>query len=50
MDQTNLLKNMKKFNDKSRLKTKEGRDKKRNAFDIVNALYESRQLMLLEME
>ena len=46
MDHTNLLKNMKKFNDKSRLKTKEGRDKKRNAFDIVNALYEGRELTL----
>ena len=30
MDQTNLLKNMVKFSNKSRPKTKEGKDKKEN--------------------
>ena len=44
MDQTNLLENMVKFNNKSRPKTKEGKDKKRNAFDSVSTLYESREL------
>ena len=33
LDQTNLLKEMEKFNDKSRPKTKEGKDKKLNTFD-----------------
>ena len=46
MDQTNLLENMKKFNDKSRRKTKEGKDKKRNTSDSVSALYEGRELTL----
>ena len=53
MDQTNLLENMKQTNDKSRTKTKEGKNKKRNTFDIsalicfyVSALYESRELTL----
>ena len=40
MDQTNLLENMGKINNKSRLKTKEGKDKKQNAF------YEGRELTL----
>ena len=38
MDQTNLLDNIKKFNDRSRPKTKDGKDKKRNTFDSVSAL------------
>ena len=46
MDQTNLLENMKKINDKPRPKTKEGKDKKRNTFDSVSALYEGRKLTL----
>ena len=46
MDQTNLLENIIKFNNKSRPKTKEGKDKKRNAFDSVSALYEFRELTL----
>ena len=37
---------MKTFNDKSRAKTKEGKDKKWNTFDILNALYEGRKLTL----
>ena len=39
MDKTNLLENIIKFNNKSTLKTKEGKDKKRNTFDSVTALY-----------
>ena len=39
MDQSNLLDNMVKFNNKSKPKTKEGKAKKQNAFDSVNALY-----------
>ena len=41
MNQTNLLDNMKKINDRSRPKTKEKvRINKRNTFDSVSALYE----------
>ena len=43
MDQTNLLKNMAKFNNKSRPRSK---TKKENTFDSVNALYEGRELTL----
>ena len=46
MDQTNLLKNMGKFNNKSRPKTKEGKAKKQNTLNSVNALYECRELTL----
>ena len=46
MDQTNLLENIIKLNNKSRPKTKEGKDKKRNTFDSINALYEGRELTL----
>ena len=41
MDGTNLLEFMVKFNNKSRPKTKEGKDKKRNTFDSVSALYDT---------
>ena len=43
MDQSNLLRNLVKFNN-IRPKNKEGKAKKMNAFDSVNALYESREL------
>ena len=46
MDRTNLLGNMVKFNNKSRPKTKEGKDKKSNTFASVSALYEGRELTL----
>ena len=46
MDQTNLLENMEKFNDKSRPKTNKDKDKKLNTFDSVSALYEGRELPL----
>ena len=39
MDQSNLLKDMVEFNDKSRPRKKED-EGKRNIFDSVNALYE----------
>ena len=40
MDQTSLLKNRKEFCEKSKPRTKKNRDKERNAFDSINALYE----------
>ena len=40
MNQTNLLVNMVKCHNKSKPKTEEGKDKKRNTFDSVNVLYE----------
>ena len=43
MDQINLLENMVKFNNKSRPKTKEGKDEKRNTFDSVGSLNEGRE-------
>ena len=46
MDQANLLENMIKLNNKSRPKTKEGKDKKGNTFDSVSALHEGRELTL----
>ena len=45
MHQTNLLENMVNFNNKSRPKYKEGQAKK-NTFDSVSSLYESRELTL----
>ena len=44
MDQTNLLENMKKLNEKSR--PKNGKDKNQNTFDSVSALYEGLELTL----
>ena len=46
MNQTNLLENMKKFNNKSRPKTEEGKYKKRHTFDSESAPYEGRELTL----
>ena len=46
MDQTNLLEKIIKFNNKHRPKTKEGKDKKQNAFDSISAFYEGRELTL----
>ena len=46
MDQTNLLENMVKFNNKSKLKTKEGKVKKQNTFHSVNDRYEGQELTL----
>ena len=40
MDQTNLLKNCEEFSVKSRLRTIEDRNKKRNTFESANALDE----------
>ena len=46
MNQTNRLENMIKVKNKSKPNTIEGKDKKRNTFDSVNALYEGRELTL----
>ena len=46
MDQTNLLENMVKFNNQSRPKTKEGKDKKQDTFYSISVLYEGRELTL----
>ena len=46
MDQSNLLENVVKFNNKYKPKTKEGNAKKHNTFYSVNALYEGRELTL----
>ena len=43
MDRTNLSQNMIKSINKSKPKTKQDRDKKRNTFDNVNALYEGQE-------
>ena len=40
MDQANLLENMVKLNNKSRIRSKEHTDKKRYTFDGVTVLYE----------
>ena len=44
MDQTNLLEIMLKFNNKSRPRSKEDMDKKRNTFHSVNFLQEGQEL------
>ena len=46
MDQTNLLDNIVDFNNKSRPRSREDKDKKRNIINSVNALYEGRELTL----
>ena len=46
MDQINLLKNFAEFNDKSRPRTTEGKNNKRNTFESANALYEGRELII----
>ena len=50
MDQTNPLDNKIKFNTKSRPKTKERKDEKRNTLDIVSVLYEDQGLSLVLSE
>ena len=46
MDQRNLLKNIVEFNNKSRLRTIEAKDKERDTYEIAYALYEGRELIL----
>ena len=46
MDQSNLLENNGKSNNKSKPKTKEGKDKKVNTLDSVYAFYQGRELNL----
>ena len=41
-DQINLLKNLIEFNNKSRPKSKEGKDKKRGTYESAYALYKGR--------
>ena len=43
MDQSNLLKNLIEFNDRSRPRTTEGKDKRRNTFESLKVLYEGRE-------
>ena len=45
-DQRNLLKDIIEFNEKSRPRTKEEQDKKRDTYETVYALYEGRELFL----
>ena len=45
MDRTSLLENKVKLNNKSKPKTKEKEDEKRNIFDKANALYEGRETL-----
>ena len=44
MDQTSLLENMVNFNNKSRPTSKQDKDKIRNTFSSVNALYDGPEL------
>ena len=46
MDQTNLLENISEFSGSVRPKTAEDKNKKRNTYESVNALYEGRELIL----
>ena len=46
MNQSNLLEHIWKSNNKSKPKTKEGKDKKRNIFDCIGAFYEGLELNL----
>ena len=46
MYQTNLLENIEEFNNKSKTKTKEGKNKKINTFESISALYKGRELIL----
>ena len=45
-DQSNLLNNKGQFNDKTRLKTKENKMKKKKTFDSMNAFHEGPELTL----
>ena len=45
MKQTNLLKNIENFSNKSRPRSKKEKEKKKT-FDSINALYEGRELIL----
>ena len=45
-DQNNPLKNIVEFTDKSRPRSKEGKDKKRGIYESAYALYEGRELAL----
>ena len=45
-DHNNLLKHLVHFNDKSRPRTTEGKEKKRNTYESAYVLYEGQELIL----
>ena len=47
MDQSDLLKNVVKFDNKNRSRIKEGKDKKINIYESVYTLYQGRYLLML---
>ena len=46
MDQSNFFKNLKEFINKFRPRTTKGKNKRRNTFESVNALYEGQELSI----
>ena len=46
MDQKSMLEKMVEFSNKSKPKTKEGKDKKQNTFDGINSLNDGGELTL----
>ena len=46
IDKINLLNNLAEFNEKSRPRATEGKDKERNTLESANALYEGQELIL----
>ena len=46
IDKINLLNNLAEFNEKSRPRATEGKDKERNTLESANALYEGQELVL----
>ena len=46
IDQSILLENLVKLSEKSKARTREGKDEKRNTFECVNTLYEAQELIL----
>ena len=46
MDQSNFFKNLKEFIYKFRPRTTKGKNKRRNTFESVNALYEGQELSI----
>ena len=46
IDQSILLENLVKLSEKSKARTREGKDEKINTFEGVNTLYEAQELIL----
>ena len=46
IDQSILLENLVKLSEKSKARTREGKDEKINTFESVNNLYEAQELIL----